>query len=153
MMAIFRFGGVDISPTYREAVRALTQLGKREDLDSVRRAAADVLSEAIRSKFLKQTGAKKSQVKELHWRRLIGKRPTIANSDPVDDHRSLWNREGKPWAYVSQPYVLNTADLREIVKRCDENKLHAQVRADASWHFPGKTVAVILTRKHTRIIL
>lgn len=152
-MAIFRFGGVDISPTYREAVQALTQLGKREGLDSVRRAAADVLSEAIRSKFLKVTGAKKSQVKAPHWRQLLDEKPEIAYHKKVDDDRSLWNRNGKHWAYISHPYVLETEDLREIVKRCNENGLHAQVRADASWHFPGVTVAVIWTRRHTRIIL
>lgn len=117
------------------------------------------LLDPIRERFLTQTKVKESQVRLAHWRRLLGQSPKNGryrgadDYQNVDDHCSLWNRDRKYWAYISQPYVLETDDLREIVKRCDENGLHAQVRADASWHFPGMTVAVIWTREYEWIIL
>ena len=83
----------------------------------------------------------------------MGEKPKSARYENVDDHCSLWNRNGKPWAYISHPYVLETDDLREIVKRCDDGNLNAQVRADASWYFPGKTVAVIWKQDQSKINL
>ncbi len=145
-MVTYRFGGGQTTPIYRDAVRALRQVALSEGLDRAQRAVADALAGVTHLNFLKGTGATESRVQVKHWRRLIGERPIEARYDPVDDHCSLWNRERKPWAYISQPYHLETHDLREIVARCDHG-LTATVRADVSWYFPGGTLAVIWTRQ------
>ena len=145
-MVTCRFGGGQTAPIYRDAVRALRQVALTEGLDRAQRAVADALAGVTHLRFLKGPGAKKSRVRVRHWRRFMGERPTEASYGHVDDHSSLWNRERKPWAYISQPYHLDTHDLREIVARCDHG-LTAIVRADVSWYFPGGTLAVIWTRQ------
>ena len=135
----------ETTPTYAEAVGALRRLALREGLGQAHCAVADALAGLVQHQFAKQPGVKESQVRVLHWKRLLGQKSVPNEMEDLDDHKSLWNREGKPWAYVSQPYVLRTNDLREIVSRCDQG-LNAYLCADASWHFPGKTLALILRR-------
>ncbi len=139
------------SPEYREAVLAVRKLAAKEGLGKARQAVASALSNPIREQFLTRTSARESNAVAYNRQRLMGMK--IAQVGNADDHCCLWNRNGKHWAYISHPYVLETKDLREIVRRCDENNLNAQVRSDASWHFPLKTVAVIWTQDAWRIEL
>ena len=142
----YRFGLGEISMRYCEAVEAVRQLALAEGLDTAQRAFADAVADLSRERWVQSTGAKQSQAQVPHWRRLLGERPNYGDSDDWEDHNSLWNREGRPWAYVVQPYWLETDDLRQIVKRCDENELTADVCSTLSWHFPGHTELVVLRR-------
>lgn len=143
----YKFHADQISGAYSEAVYALRRLALSEGLDTAQRAVADALADLVRDWWAQMTGAKQSRAQVPHWRRLIGEKPDHAYLDRWEDHISLWNREGRPWAYVSQPYVLGTGDLRAIVTCCDENELTADVRAEVSWHFPGRTTSVCLRSK------
>jgi hypothetical protein len=66
---------------------------------------------------------------------------------PGADHSSLWNRDGKPVVFVTQPYSLGVDTMRELVAFCDRWGLDACVSAWPSWHYPAAVVTVEITRK------
>ena len=61
---------------------------------------------------------------------------------PGDDHTTLWNIDGKPAVYVSQPYGLSLDRLKEICAACDQHGLTVEVGAWPAWHFPGSVLHV-----------
>lgn len=66
---------------------------------------------------------------------------------PGADHTSVWLRRDREYVYITQPYGLNWEQLQGIVDMCRGQGLEARISASESWHFPGSTVAVIVTRR------
>lgn len=132
------------SPAYKNAVRVLAALDG-DDIEDVCRASAEVLAPA-RIESLRARGYKRSTgypcIERLHNRHCwhYGECPR----PPGTDHAYIMLRDGKPWAYVFEPYDLSLDTLRELVAFCDEHGLNMNIRADWATHFPGATVAVVL---------
>ena len=140
------------SELYEKAVRVLAELAEREGLDDAGRAWAEVASALVKRRFCE------------HWRvrpapnvtncvgRLVGRRhrPPFYVCDhcnpPGTDHPWLFLRNGKPTLFVSQPYTLSWDEMQRLVDWCRERGLRADVSADESWHFPGRTLAVRIAR-------
>ena len=59
-------------------------------------------------------------------------------------------RDGKPFVFACQPYHLSLDDLREIVRYCDAHNLDVHICSGWSWHYPGRTLFVELSKKPER---
>jgi|CZCA01.1.fsa_nt_gi hypothetical protein len=134
------------TPAYLAAVRALNALAV-EDRDAVDQAYIEAGRGFRRETYIKRRGVKPTTGNPF-IERLTGAR-VVPN--PVRfgwmDHVSLWIKDGKPFSFVTQPYGLSLEDLKEIVAYCEEHNLDVFVDAGMSWHYPGSTVAVELTRE------
>lgn len=63
------------------------------------------------------------------------------------DDASLWLAEtGQPTAWVSQPYGLDEDDLVALGAYAADHGLHLRIEAEQSWHFPGRSLFVELSR-------
>ena len=132
----------NLTTAYSKAVHALRQLEMIEGLDRAQQAVADALAGPIRERWVKHNGLQESKVHVVHWSCLLGEKPDRACHNNWEDHRSLWEHEEKFSIYVSQPYVLELDDLREIVALCDKYDLKVIVSPEWSWHFPGRTFLI-----------
>ena len=65
---------------------------------------------------------------------------------PWQDHMSLWNKEGKPHVFVSEPYSLSMEDVKALIADCEAEGLTFYINTDSKWN-PGRTVAVFVTKK------
>ena len=69
---------------------------------------------------------------------------------PHGDHKTvyIWDRPLKPTKFfaVSQPYGLDTRQLREIVDYCESREIEVSITGE-SWWFPGWTIEVAYYRK------
>ena len=72
--------------------------------------------------------------------------PGVPDRLPGADHDGLWLRDGKPWAWTTQPYGLRHECLRAMLDFCDAHDLEMTV-SGGSWHFLGSTVLVVITRQ------
>ncbi len=66
---------------------------------------------------------------------------------PGADHMSIWNKDGKPYAYVMQPYQLSAGEIKELTVFCEEHNLSLDIDSQRSWDYPGRTLLVVLTKK------
>lgn len=138
------------SQTYLRALTALQELMKEEGADAVTRACADITWEDSKTTFAQRGGLKESS-KSASIERLIGKRPgtsrRFADSArplvlPADDHPSLWLKDKKPHAYVSQPYALTFDQAKKLVLFCEQHGLRFDVTAWQAWYFPGHVLNI-----------
>ena len=157
------------SPTYLQALSAMHKLMEEEGGDFVRRACADVTWEDNKRIFAKREGLKEAKTSSIE--RLTGKRSekeivrlfkessqsledySRLSEKPVlpkDDHSSLWLKDGKPYAYVSQPYQLSLNDVKKLASFCDEYNLDMLIEAYPSWHFPGEVLTVKVTKQKVK---
>jgi hypothetical protein len=65
---------------------------------------------------------------------------------PWLDHVAVWNKNGRPAVFTSQPYGLCWEALCGLVDFCRQNGLEAKVDASGSWHYPGSTVLIAVVR-------
>lgn len=130
------------SATYRLAVAALEALAEAEGPDAVTRAFAEAVWERRREGWAARHGLKPSGGHPCAARLLGGRQRCRWGCCPPPgaDHVSLWHRNGRPAALVSQPYMLPWRDLAAVVDYCRRWGLEASVTAGASWHFPGETL-------------
>jgi hypothetical protein len=126
---------------YRQAVEALSKLLEAEGRDMVTRAYAEVSSRVICQEATK--GLKKSTSTCIY--RLLG-RKTRSDEPPGTDHPSLWNKDGKPELFISQPYGLSWGKLRELVAFCETHGLEVNMDAGTSWYFPGRSLRVVFRK-------
>ena len=140
------------STKYLQAVDALRDLLNESDLDMVKRAYAEAVSESKLREYIH--GIKAPHDSHVCVSRLKGKRcpDETCNSPmiiPRGDHYTEWRKDGKTIVIVSQPYGMSYDALKHTVAFCDENGLTADISADQSWHFPGATLLVEYKRaKH-----
>lgn len=64
-----------------------------------------------------------------------------------DDHREVWNRDGKPACYSAQPYDLTQADRDNLETLARIHGLRVEIHPPvASWYYPGQTWLVLVWR-------
>lgn len=138
-------------PEVIAARAALTDICDRLDADTVDRLFAGIVSERRETEWSKRRGLKMSSSR--WWGLLIGKRDFSRGMMfdhkqlPASDHTSLWNKDGKPHLFVSQPYGLHTEDIRKIAAACDEHGLDVQIHTHPGWHFPGHVLHMTWTAR------
>jgi len=66
------------------------------------------------------------------------------------DHTSVWNKDGKMSALVTQPYDIGTDDITEIYKLCRELALDVEISNKWNWHYPdrGGVMSVVFTKSY-----
>jgi len=62
------------------------------------------------------------------------------------EHIGTFVHEDWSKSVISQPYCLTFEELQEIVEFCKANNVRCEINADDSWHFPGRTLAVVFTQ-------
>jgi hypothetical protein len=123
-------------PAVLAALRALSAVP--EELQG--RTAAEFLAH-VKGKRKKPLGVRASRraLKDLfgeprdalNFRRYI----------PACDHEDIREgHDGQP-VFVSQPYVMDLTDLREIVSFCEKHDLKVRIDGNSP-HYPGQTVRV-----------
>jgi hypothetical protein len=68
---------------------------------------------------------------------------------PGCDHSSLWAHPGdaQPRVFVTQPYSLHLAQLAIMARKCQRAHLSLVIESGTSWHFPGRTMAIVISRQ------
>jgi hypothetical protein len=61
---------------------------------------------------------------------------------PARDHVTYWNRNGKPYCIVSEPYSFCNFDMQEIIRICEFYGLTCEVDG-GSHHYPGSCVRLM----------
>jgi len=133
--------------------------------DVAMRAYAEAVAPRVMSSLLKVKGLKKSRATPcLH--RLFGirhgksascfdpdydyKSKAIPRVPPGCDHPTLWNKYGRPYAFIFHPYQLHAEQIIALGKLCEDLELDITMSAEMSFYFPGATMCVILTRRQDR---
>jgi hypothetical protein len=146
---------------WTSTVTTLKALAAAEGWDRVDRAFAAATTVSINENLAARLGKAKRSPAHPCIARLIsgtcswskGREPYEHEppcEPPVDDHPSLWIRDGKPVAYVSEHYDLDLPHMREIIVFADRWQLDVWFSAYPSPHFPGRTMAVVYTKRHFR---
>lgn len=152
----FRFNSKP-TPEWLAAVGALSKLSTSEVGD----AFAEVNELRLKDLYIKKRhGVKKSGGSACCFR-LIGKQCGGSNRAIADhsrglhapqhciDHASFWLKDGKAFSFVSQPYGVCWEGLCSLVDFCRKHGMEADITA-GSWHFPGSTVLIEITRAPPR---
>jgi hypothetical protein len=128
-----------IDPKNKEAVafaKVISDAIEKHGHDFVDRAFSEAMREPNREMFAEKYGVKLSGG-QRDVIRLLGKRGQYGYMDhrpPGTDHESLWNKDGKPAVFVSQPYGLTWETLQELVEFCKAKGLAFEVDT-GGWHF------------------
>ncbi|EEG78368.1 hypothetical protein [Dethiobacter alkaliphilus] len=127
----------------------------KEAVDSLKRCSEagidpEQLFATVTSKERKKAWAEKHGLTESRGattlKKFLGKDPG-RKYPPGADHKSIWNKDGKPYAYVMQPYSLGWTDLKALVDFCEQHGLDMSMDAQSSWDYPGRTMLIVLTKK------
>ena len=132
---------------YERAIAVLTALEEEHGLGALERAYAEV--KALKIEALSIEGLSEARTPCVN--RLVGTcqhwpEPELSCILPGSDHTTLLTRNRRPVKYVTQPYGIRWDDLVALVERCRKQGLEADIDARWSWHFPGDTIAITVTK-------
>lgn len=153
-MARFFSNKERLSETALVAINAMKALRDTEGTDIIHRIYAEIIYEQRQQEYANRYGLKLSSTQQNCLCYFLGKRcPSMYGNFYKScirfegiDHFSLYNRKGKPFVYISQPYGVGTKQLKSIIELCENHDL--DVRIDGySWHYPDSTVLVEIHRK------
>ncbi|HML39873.1 MAG TPA: helix-turn-helix domain-containing protein [Bellilinea sp.] len=139
------------SDTYLQVVEIIRALIETEGLDNAYRAFAEAAQRQIQGEVM--AGYKPKGLAHVCLYRLLGRRrcpdtyqnPCDSPRIPGQDHVSEWVKDGNTEKIVLQPYYLTYEDMKELVVFCELYELRADVHSE-SWHFPGKTIRIDISR-------
>jgi hypothetical protein len=140
------------TPEYEAAITALRKLITPDNhIDMAQRAFAEAVCDETLKKWAALRGLKPAGGHPcVH--RLLGKRCSGLGDEPCyppnSDHLSMWNRNGRPYCLVSQPYGLNHKQIQEIMHYCQTKGLTVDIDTWPAWHFPGVVLHVLIRRAH-----
>lgn len=106
--------------------------------------ADKMMKEWAENKGLKQSNAQHSG---LHFLEKAIPASTNMRDIPAGDHVTYWNKDGKPYAVVSQPYAFRNDEVITAAAMMEKYGLSVCVQTWPSWHFPGSVITMIWTRK------
>lgn len=102
---------------------------------------------ALRRAWARREGVKESSGHRCLTRLAHGRCDLFnCESLPGSDHTSVWNRDGKPYIYVTQPYHLPDDVLVAMLKVCDRLGLRLRVDSAPAWHDPGAILVEVMRR-------
>ena|SRR3990167_8023329 len=70
-------------------------------------------------------------------------------SFPAADHVSYWNKNGKPFCIVSQPYQISSGEMHSAANLCEKYGLQFSIVTWPAWHYPN-AVLFMEWRKRSR---
>ena len=65
---------------------------------------------------------------------------------PWSDHATMWIRNGKAYCYIFQPYGWNELKAQDLTRFCEKHGLTFSVDPESSWHRPGSTTLIVITK-------
>ena len=65
---------------------------------------------------------------------------------PAADHISYWNKNGKPYCIVSQPYHLDDDEMAQAAAVCKAHHLEVSVSTWPAWLYPGSVLFMVWKR-------
>jgi hypothetical protein len=137
------------SSMYKETVEAIRQLVKAEGLEHAERAFAEAVSTRRRKERLKGGYIHSEENQDAYA--VIGTETPIRF--PGDDHMSAVLKGRQPIACIAQPYHMGWETLCSLVDFCKGRGLKAEISAKHSWHFPGWTLLLAVTKEGATEIL
>jgi hypothetical protein len=140
------------TPEYEAAIAALKKLiSPNGDTNMATRAFAEAVCHYTMKKWAELRGLKKAGGHPC-INRLLGKRCNGWGDEPCfppySDHLTMWNRDGRPYCLVSQPYGLTNEQVKEILNFCKDKGLTIDIDTWPAWHFPGRVLHVLFRRAH-----
>ena len=66
-----------------------------------------------------------------------------------EDHTSVWNKDGKVAAIVTQPYEIDEVDLENIHALCKTLDITVTVSNRWNWHYK-EVISLVFMKKETR---
>lgn len=114
-----------------------------EGLDAVHRVVATVFAAPLEKSLMKVHGVRRSS-SSRGVAALLNKRRDQYVSFPAD-HAQVWQKDGKPTLFTSEPYGLGREDLRDMLTFCDQNCLHLSISAWSPYFF-GQTLLVSVSK-------
>jgi len=66
-----------------------------------------------------------------------------------EDHTSVWNKDGKVAAIVTQPYEIDEYDLEDIHALCKTLDITVTVSNRWNWHYK-EVISLVFMKKETR---
>ena len=151
-----RFTDTAMTTAQQKAHHALTLLLAEEGMQSAADVYTGFLARAREDAFAANHGLKRCSG-TVCLGRLFGKlckhlggmNDSTPHVPPGNDHCSLWARDGRPVAYVFQPYrdALTAEALDRLAVFCREYQLVYTISEEQSFHYPGKTLLVMIERQ------
>lgn len=146
--------GLDKAGENVQAVRQMMrELCQAEGIDVIHHLYADTVAEMRELAYAKRYNLKKSTSLLRCLCRLAGKQCPWKSGHGAGcitfhgiDHFSLWNRNGKPFVCISQPYGIGMNGIQSLVKMCEEHHLEARIDA-YSWWYPDSTIMIEIHRE------
>ncbi len=118
-------------------------------IEKLQREAADGVITSLRS----VTGTLKLSKGRECVRRLLGKQCVDGYQyskcecrPPWSDHATMWTRDGKAYCYIFQPYGWNESKAQDLTRFCEKHGLTYSVDPESSWHRPGSTTLIVITK-------
>jgi hypothetical protein len=154
-----------LTPPLRRLIDDLRQVAGETDIDTPSRVYASATAQTLCETWASQLGLRRSpghaclgRVRDgvcwgrRAWRYGASQKERIPCDlpTPAADHTSLWNKDGKPYVYVSQPYQLSWEPLLEVVKFGERWGLSIDIKPWPSWHFPSRVLSIFVRREGPR---
>jgi len=129
------------SPAQLAFADAVKNLLKEEDGESTFvEEVACIMKELSKNWYMQYYGLKQSKAAPHHGI-LKGKKPPCYDdmNPPGRDHSSVFNKDGKPYSFVTQPYRLSYETLKKAIAFCEKHGYELKI-FPASWYFYGRTI-------------
>lgn len=142
------------SQEFKQVALAIEGLAKKEGYLSVSGAFATGTRDILKEELAAMYKVKESKSMPCIQRLIKGacgitRQKECECSPPGTDHPSLWNKDGKPYIFVSQPYALSGAALAKIHEFCEQNNLEVEVRTYPAYYYPSAVMTVIYRKKQS----
>ena len=96
-----------------------------------------------------KNGLKESNTRKVGMSFLTGNNTGYPFLEEFLDHPSYWNKNGKPFAVVGQPYQINEEDMKLACRICEEHSLSFYISTWPAWHYPDHVLFIEFRRKGT----
>ena len=102
----------------------------------------------IKKEWARRYGLKEAYSPRLVLKAIFGRteQDWIIRELTSDDHMTYWNKDGKPYCIVSQPYHLHLDDLQYMVKLAERHNIRIEIRSGPSWYWPGQVLFIVYSK-------
>src|SRR5699024_1940126 len=117
--------------------------------DLVDRCYSEVKHEVNKELYTKRNNLKESNA-VINTKRIIDKPIKYGFVDlrfPLSDHARLWNKDGKPFSYTSEPYNLSKNDMKKLMDHCEKYGLDFHI-SNNSFHYPAGTLFIEIKKQN-----
>lgn len=102
--------------------------------------------EALKKKWLETRGVKESKARSTNGLKFLN-RAIPDQWFPASDHVTYYNKDGKPFSVVSQPYGTSNRPIAEAAEFAKKYDLEFEISAWPAWHYPGAVIFIEWRKK------